>query len=110
MKDEPDVDVEFSRKCLVAEQGDAEAQHVLASAYATGEGAPKDRTEALRWLRLAAEQEEAGALMQLADLYMMGEGVPKDVGEGIRLTRLAAKQGEPLAEEMLRELNKLTES
>jgi hypothetical protein len=86
------------------------AQYVLASAYANGEGAPKDLAESLRWLRLAAEQEEPGALMQLAGLYMTGEGVTKDIGEAIRLTRLAAKQGEPRAEELIRKLNKLNET
>ena len=51
MKDEPDVDVEFSRKCLVAEQGDAEAQYSLAAAYATGAGV--DRTSLKRFAGFA---------------------------------------------------------
>ena len=47
-------DIEQLRKA--AEQGDAEAQNKLGVIYVTGEGAPRDFAEALRWFRLSAGQ------------------------------------------------------
>jgi TPR repeat protein len=55
--DVPQDDVQAVRWFrIAAEQGSAEARHILGLAYETGRGVPKDPIEAARWFRLAAEQ------------------------------------------------------
>jgi len=62
-----------------AEQGNADAQFKLAEMlYALGDGVPKDRTEAVKWLRKKAEQGNADAQFGLGWMYHDGKGVPKD--------------------------------
>lgn len=61
-----------------AEQGDADAQILLGSAYYNGEGVVKNKAEAIKWFRKAAEQGNAAAQSQLGDLYANGQGVVKN--------------------------------
>ena len=60
---------------LLAEQGNAEAQHKLGEYYDYGLGVPKDDKEAVRWYRLAAEQRHVPAQSKLGWMYKMGRGV-----------------------------------
>ena len=76
-----------------AEKGDAEAQFNLGLLYDRGQGVPKDKSEALRWYRLAAMQGDAFAQNALGDNYWEGTGVPKDDREAVRWWRLAADKG-----------------
>ena len=76
-----------------AEQGDADAQAKLGSAYATGKGVDKDHREAVRWLRAAAEQGHARAQLILGSAYANGNGVTEDQREAVRWFRAAAEQG-----------------
>ena len=84
-----------------AEQGDAEAQFVLGSRYANGEGVLKDEAEAVRWYRLAAEQGHTVAQLALGLMYANGEGVLKDEAEAVRWYRLAAESGEAITQYVL---------
>lgn len=56
-----------------AERGDAVAQNLLGSIYATDNSA-----EAIHWYRKAADQGNATAQCSLAMMYAMGKGVPQD--------------------------------
>jgi len=58
-----------------AEAGDAEAQHELGVAYATGQSVAPDDVEAGRWYRKAATQGHAMAGYRLAFMYFKGRGV-----------------------------------
>jgi len=62
---------------LAAEQGDADAQCSLATAYQRGWFGGFDDEEALRWLRKAAAQGLPNAQFSLGQVYEYGEGVPE---------------------------------
>lgn len=76
-----------------AEKGNAEAQFNLGLLYDRGLDVPKDKSEALRWYRLAATQGDTFAQNALGDNYWEGTGVPKDDREAVRWWRLAADKG-----------------
>ena len=77
----------------LAEQGDAQAQHNLASMYNKGEGVSADDTEAVKWYLLAAEQGVSSAQYNLGNAYRNGEGVNQDYSEAKKWYLLAAEQG-----------------
>ena len=76
-----------------ADQGDAEAQHILGRMYYSGDGIAQDLAEAVRWCRKAAEQGHAEAQCQLGSMYDLGYGVRWDEAEAVRWFLLAAEQG-----------------
>lgn len=84
-----------------AEQGDPDAQALLASVYYNGRGVELDYEEALRWARLAAEQGNARGQSMLAAAYFQGRGVERDYDEAARWARLAAEQDESGAQTIL---------
>jgi tetratricopeptide (TPR) repeat protein len=57
----------------LADQGDANAQFILAGAYYAG----KNYTDAIQWYRRAADQGHADAQSQLGEMYLAGQGVPQ---------------------------------
>jgi TPR repeat protein len=61
-----------------AEDGDVQAQLVLAKAYDLGEGVPKDEEKAVQWWEKAAEQGDVTAEGNLGTAYGLGMGVPRD--------------------------------
>ena len=79
---------------LRAEQGDADAQALLAEVYYNGRGVERDYGEALRWARLAAEQGNVRGQSLLGAAYYSGNGVVRDPDEAARWARLAAEQGD----------------
>lgn len=88
----------------LAEQGDAEAQANLGSAYAVGGGVPKDSAQAFYWHSKAARQGYAPAQMLLGLAYANGDGVPQDRSQAIFWWRKAAAQGDPVARQLLNSL------
>jgi len=68
----------------LAQQGDAEAQYLLGSAYAHGQGITADSNIALKWLQMAALHRLYAAASTLGQLYASGSVVKHD-------TNLAAK-------------------
>lgn len=75
-----------------AEQGNMEAQTILASIYAQGRGVPQDDSEAARWYRKAADQGYLGAQVLLGTLYQEGHGVPQDYVQAHMWMNLAASR------------------
>lgn len=77
-----------------AEQGDAEAQHLIGIHYLMSAVSKKpkahDYMEAAKWFRKAAEQGYASAQGNLAVRYEDGEGVAKDFVEAYAWYNLAS--------------------
>lgn len=86
---------------LLAEQGNATAQHHLAWLYLIGRGVPQDSEEAIRWLRKAAEQGDADAQTNLGSLYLLGDSIPPDFTEALKWLYAAAAQGHAMAQTKL---------
>ena len=61
-----------------AEQGDADAQYILGSRFATGDCVEKNEVKAAKWYRKAAEQGYPEAQLRLGLCYRDGEGVKKN--------------------------------
>ena len=53
---------------ILAEQGNASAQHNLGFMYDKGQGGTQDGKEAVKWYRLAAEQDDADAQNNLGSV------------------------------------------
>lgn len=82
----------------MAEQGDAQAQFVLGTSYARGEGVAQDAKQAMIWYRKAAEQDNEWAQLLLGAMYANGEGVAQDAKQAVTWYRKAAEQGLPQAQ------------
>ena len=69
-----------------AEQGDAEGQYCLATAYYRGEGVPKEKEQGEKWLRKAAEQGHLEAQVALSlygvDVLYEQEEETRDTNSG----------------------------
>jgi TPR repeat protein len=76
----------------LADQGDADGEDWLADAYRSGNGVPKNATEAARLYRTAAMGGDSTAAESLGELYEKGEGVPKDERAAARWYLVAAAQ------------------
>lgn len=74
---------------MAAEQGHAEAQNSVGSAFQ----AKRRYKEALRWYERAAEQDHALAINNLAYLYDLGLGVEQDKHKGLELYLRSADLG-----------------
>jgi TPR repeat protein len=77
-----------------AEQGNAEAEWMLADAYGAGEGVTRDDRSALYWSRKAAEDGQAQAQWVLGMNYRDGRSVERDHQEAFKWFLRAAKQGD----------------
>jgi len=60
----------------LAEQGNAEAQTLLAAMYWSGDGLPRNHAEAAKWYLRAAQQGYARAQNDIGFMYGFGEGIP----------------------------------
>lgn len=86
-----------------AEKGDHEAQFLIGLQYKVGDGLPRDRAEAAKWLRKAAESGNAEAQYALGDLYAddsVDDGLANPA-EAAKWIKAAAAQGEPEAKARL---------
>ena len=79
---------------MLAEKGDAVAQHKLGVLYDHGWGVEKDAVHAVEWYRKAAEQGQVNAQYNLARMYDNGLGVKKDATQAVAWYRKAAEQGD----------------
>ena len=93
--DDPPVTVELLSLRLQhrAEQGDVEAQYLIALSYGFGLGVAQDYVEARKWYLNAAEQGSADAQFNLGIYYHDGQGVPQDYVEARKWYLKAAEQG-----------------
>ncbi len=81
-----------------AEQGHANAQAVLGSMYANGEGVDEDDKQAVYWFTKAAEQGRASAQVLLGTMFDNGEGVAEDDKQAVYWYTKAAEQGHATAQ------------
>lgn len=88
----------FALLTPLAEQGDARAQHKLATMYRDGRGVTKDETRAVELFRMAAEAGYVPAQLNLGVMYRAGKGVPADSEEALRWYRLAADNHNAVAQ------------
>ena len=97
--DDPPVTVELLSLRLQhrAEQGDVEAQYLIALRYGFGLGVAQDYVEARKWYLNAAEQGYGAAQYNLGLLYAKGEGVPQDYVTAYAWANIAAAQGTEIA-------------
>jgi uncharacterized protein len=82
----------------LADQGNAQAQLMLALIHDVGKGVPQDYAEAMKWFRRAADQGDAMAQVSVGSAYEDGKGVPKDLAEAMKWYLRAADQGNALAQ------------
>jgi Sel1 repeat len=75
-----------------AEQGNADAEHMLGNWYLGGRGVPPDYTQVAFWHRRAAERGHDGAQRDLGVLYRTGHGVSQDYVQAAAWCRKAAEQ------------------
>ena len=76
----------------LVDEGNADAQDILAIMYYVGQGVPQNRAEAIRLYRLAAEQGNSHAQDALGFAYQDGVGVQRDVNEAAKWFGKAADQ------------------
>lgn len=67
----------------------------------TGQGIPKNATEAAKWFRAAVEQDHVAAKFNLGVCYLYGEGVAKDEVEAYKWISLSAAEGHADAKKAL---------
>ena len=77
----------------LAEQGDADAQHVLGLMYYTGESVEKDYQSAVKWYTLAAKQGHPDAQYHLGRMYRFGWGISFDTREEFKGEGLGLESG-----------------
>ncbi len=75
-----------------------------AQRYLEGRDAPRDSSQAAKWLWKAVGKQNPGAALMLADLYARGDGVAKSCDQARLLLVAAAKKGAPSAGLRLRNL------
>jgi len=80
-----------------AENGDRISQYALGYIYASGQGIPRDDTEAVKWYRMAADQGYAVAQTSIGISYEHGQGVERNLSEARKWFEKAAAQGDPRA-------------
>lgn len=84
-----------------ANSKDLTAQFELASRFNYGRGAPKNTSEALRWLRKAAQAGQEDAARLLAVKLYNGHDMLPDFGEAMKWASLLAEKGDIPAQLML---------
>ena len=83
----------FNRILPYAEQGDGEAQCLVAEAFFHGNGTEQDRARAFEWYLLAANNGMLGAMDSLGLCYSEGHGCKQNYQQAVRWYRNAAHKG-----------------
>ncbi len=91
----PDEKVIHESIRTFADQGDVEAQVLLARNLFFGVGVDTDIPEAVTWTKKAADAGAAEAQTNLAEFLMLGVGVDKDMTQAVVWLRKAAEQNDP---------------
>lgn len=76
----------------LALKGDSEAQSILGTMYANGQGVPVNTKKAVEWTKKAAEKGYANAQYNLGIMYDTGTGVTENYKEAAKWYRKAAEQ------------------
>ena len=77
----------------IADQGDAEAQCIIANMYHLGLGVERSIAEAIEWYTKSAAQDYGVASNNLAGIYTAGDGVAVDIELANKWYRKAKEQG-----------------
>ena len=89
--------IDFDSLLRAAEQGDANAQFILAELfykmYEEGDGTEKDLEEAVKWYQASAGRGDARAQFEIGWCYHSGVGVEEAPEKAVEWYRLAAEQG-----------------
>ena len=84
---------------------DGSDELAVAESYLNGRhGAPRDSTEAVRWLWRSVAKQNATATLLLSDFYLRGDGVSKSCDQARLLLDAAARKGKTAAAERIRNL------
>jgi len=79
---------------VLAENGDAGAQHLLGQMFRRGAGVPQDFSEAMKLWKLSADQGYVEAQYTLGVMYYYGAyGVPEDHVQALAWLNLTVAQG-----------------
>jgi len=89
---------------VLADEGYAPAQALLAYCYYSNAGVKKNIDKALEWWRKAADQGYAPAQSWLGDCYYYGNGVPRNYIKAAEWFDMAARQGHETAKEYLQKI------
>ncbi len=82
----------------LAQQGNPEAQCVVANIYHLGLGVDKNGAEAVKWYLKSAQQGYGVASNNLAGIYSIGDcGVPVNQKEAAKWNKISKEQGFPHA-------------
>jgi len=87
-----------------AKKGNPLAQFQLAQRLRTGDGLPKDPSQAVEWYRKAAKQGMPDAQHNLGVALDHGQGIAEDDAEAAKWYRRAAEQGQTAAQYSLARL------
>jgi hypothetical protein len=91
---------------VYAQQGDADAQNMLAGMYHQAQGVRKNMELAIKWWEKAALQGHVLAQLNLGRLYAIGDDVPHDPNQAAYWLNLAAAKGVVEAESLLAALKR----
>jgi TPR repeat protein len=93
-----EYDKAFKQFQLLANKGEADAQHNLAMLYRLGKGVKKDLKLSAGWFRKAADQGVVDAQYYMGHIYDVGEGVSGNKKYAFVWYRKAAEKGHGLAQ------------
>lgn len=82
----------------LAEQGNPDAQLLLARMFLMGQGVSRDPDQAIKWFRASADQGNADAEFFMSSYYLLPR---RDIPEGMKWLRLSAEQGNQDAQLLL---------
>jgi TPR repeat protein len=88
----------FKQFQVLANRGEADAQHNLAMLYRLGKGVEKNYKLSGEWFRKAADQGVVDAQYYMGHMYDVGEGVSKNKKYAFVWYRKAAEKGHGLAQ------------
>ena len=84
-----------------AEQGDANARHLIGYLYERGLGVERDVAKALELYSQAATQGNTDAMLALGDLAMGAPGVTRNIDKAVGWYRMGVENNDPRAEARL---------
>lgn len=94
--------IDFDLLLSAAEQGNADAQFLLAELYyrryEDGDGTENDLNEAVQWYQESAGHGNAMAQFEIGWCYQSGNGVEEDQEKAVKWYRIAAEQGYAVAQ------------
>jgi len=93
-----DFENAFSFFEKLGNEGNHNAQFMLAECYFHGEGVRKNPEEAVKWYKKSADQGNSNAQDMLGVCYINGTGVPEDPQEAVNWLQKSADQGNAIGQ------------